>query len=1367
MGDTRPARSPEPSPAPPPPPPLTPQKERSQSGISAYLRTFCQTFNIELPIDVIASPSKTPRTVTYGLVNKIKLLYFRDRDVLDQTVDELRACQPTIRDTDAVDRLKVLDRRLEQAARLIANTPRRKRYANIETPNGCHVRANDEAPPSPTLAVKHAPPAVTHNAPFLEIPAELDDSSMTANTSFMSETTETSAPSEATAATSLWATQASNLLQSSWEPSQIGRLDSEIHRSFGLYVASDVAEPAIESASVPSLPKLPTEHHRVARIFADGLTATDIPPSLHTEPMCVKAEAYRVMYACGLSAEQLEFELKGKACINALHSLARRYNRRFKAGKETHYLQHTLAGRLVWTRGQEGRLFDLELYPARPEKSHPLQRKFGGHRILVVDFPDLDKLPKYIIGQKGNITARILEMLKSDHMLLGQKWTAFLNKKRKVTSVDPSYDDSKSFQISFFAVEGAGLDSINVVEAAGWAVPLRNNAEQYAAKAYSRLDLPVSRTDATIVFAPDAIEHIADIMSDDVPDASDFNDASLPFLRSDQVPVAMTDGCGYITYAAARRVQSILNLTWLPSAFQVRIAGAKGLLVVRQDITQGDMAQERIGLTQTQRKLQYSDSDLDDPARRTLDVVDYSKSVRSSHIPPGFLPVLRDRGVPKEAILDVVGEQVKLETSGFLQALKSRSTLHRWVLCQRNVVGFRAAAGGIVLTAGFPANTIERILFLLESWFEPAQCPYLRKQVLDFAGHVFDVKAKAWKLHLGSCTSVMMIPDWTQTLKPGEAYLSFSKPIKDGTSGRVWSSLAGMDILVARNPCIRNSDMQKLRAVSCAALAGIFDVIVFSTQGPRSLASKLSGGDYDGDIAWVCWDPRLVLPFKNAPAPWKLTDIKNFGIVKDNTKLGEVLAIISSNGEVDASLTLDENAVRRWLHRGIASRMNSSLLGTVTNLHAKLTYGGDISSEGATLLADLHDHLVDADKQGYSYTSEAFEAWRGRYVDIIPRSLPGVAHWRFTTKTHDEPSKAKPNFSDIVDYVYFGVLKPELHTAMHTAAKDLGSGLPCPLDTDLCALYADVALCEDKVIRGELEALQSSIKLLYERWQLRAARQRNKDTPDWADWEDFVSELRSAFIALQPCNPTHPAVREWLRPQGESLTMWLALKASSIARLYWEKGNAGSFVFSIAARELCELKARACGGLDGSRTIMNEIYLSMKPSKHVVIATAAEEMGFEATLEADYDGDDGFDAHSSLFDGIWDTDGIVTPAEATNTVPFHEFEQPTGDTAVPDADRDGDTIGMQTRRRQGQTSPATPRQQVASPTKPLLRAPKRPMKPESLADAGANLIGGIREPDVDFDRALPSTPTGWMFEHDGRAKRSRGDEKPAWLQQSK
>ena len=100
-----------------------------------------------------------------------------------------------------------------------------------------------EAPPSPTLAVKHAPvsdvvqshkqSAIGQHVPTL--PATISFSTTTATTSFMSDTSNTTKASQSTAATSICgqdtSTQQTDYLASSWA----SRIDDlEQHRTYEL-----------------------------------------------------------------------------------------------------------------------------------------------------------------------------------------------------------------------------------------------------------------------------------------------------------------------------------------------------------------------------------------------------------------------------------------------------------------------------------------------------------------------------------------------------------------------------------------------------------------------------------------------------------------------------------------------------------------------------------------------------------------------------------------------------------------------------------------------------------------------------------------------------------------------------------------------------------------------------------------------------------------------------------------------------------------------------------------------------------------------------------------------------------------------------
>lgn len=104
------------------------------------------------------------------------------------------------------------------------------------------------------------------------------------------------------------------------------------------------------------------------------------------------------------------------------------------------------------------------------------------------------------------------------------------------------------------------------------------------------------------------------------------------------------------------------------------------------------------------------------------------------------------------------------------------------------------------------------------------------------------------KMHIKIPLSTILccVADPTGTLKEGEVSLHFSRGLEDPRTKRRPNYIEG-DILVARNPAQLPSDIQKVRAVYNEQLRELKDVIVFSAQGLRSLASLLSGGDYDGD----------------------------------------------------------------------------------------------------------------------------------------------------------------------------------------------------------------------------------------------------------------------------------------------------------------------------------------------------------------------------------------------------------------------------------------------------------------------------------------------------------------------------------------
>ncbi|KAI7496900.1 hypothetical protein KC367_g6333 [Hortaea werneckii] len=771
--------------------------------------------------------------------------------------------------------------------------------------------------------------------------------------------------------------------------------------------------------------------------------------------------------------------------------------------------------------------FELE---TREENSTALQRRFGNHRILVVDLPNISNLPTYLSGQRQDVISRLQQVFEKDQVFLGRKWVQYLiqDKKRK-RKAGGRQDEPGDFQAYFFAVSGPYLEDIGIAEFLNWAVPFRENGHQQACKAYARLDLAASNTTPTVVFEIDQIRFVPDQYAQDVPDDDTFNDPSKIFdhrFNADK-PMEMNDGCCAISVGAMKVIQRMLNLPFLPSVIQGRIAGAKGVwyLVSGEDVF--------IQISESQVKAKHTLADIRaEPELRTLNVVKYSSPAKPWILHVGFLPILRDRGVSQEAITDIVRKQMEFDSETFLNAISDVLALVRYVFYVKDILGTRARNNGIIPhTAGLPIATAERILKFLAAGLEPKACAYLKKLVLDLGAWAFDLEAKRFKIQLNKSTTLIGICDPTGTLKPGEIHVSFSNLMKDDETGETWSTLQGWNVLVARNPSLRNSDIQKARVVFRPELAQYHDVVVFSAQGPRPLASKLSGGDYDGDTFWVCWEPTLVEPFKNAPAPWSTRPAEFFGLTKDKVTLDEFLGLSKDGRTIDgvkidrSNIKLLDKPARAWIRRSTADRMQEQYLGVVTLLHGKLTYrDSNVSSEQADMLVDLHDLLVDADKQGLRYTEQAY--------------------------SHFKTYKA------------------------------------------------------------------SSYKQSY--------------------WHDLLVQTRMKFEAINPINGDNETVAEWLAPRGASLTLWEELRASALA--YLHHGIDGSFMFSIAAKELCHLKAMTFPEMS---VVRSDILLAMKPTKRNLLEGLRVNESNDSAEDDDDDDDNDNDDYDffggeSLFEGIED-----------------------------------------------------------------------------------------------------------------------------------
>ena len=100
------------------------------------------------------------------------------------------------------------------------------------------------------------------------------------------------------------------------------------------------------------------------------------------------------------------------------------------------------------------------------------------------------------------------------------------------------------------------------------------------------------------------------------------------------------------------------------------------------------------------------------------------------------------------------------------------------------------------------------------------------------------------------------IMDETGVLQEGEVYVVIERTPKGGKQ-----VLTGGRVIITRSPALHPGDIRTVKAVDVPAdspLGHLSNCVVFSQHGERDLPSQLSGGDLDGDLYNVIFEPALM-----------------------------------------------------------------------------------------------------------------------------------------------------------------------------------------------------------------------------------------------------------------------------------------------------------------------------------------------------------------------------------------------------------------------------------------------------------------------------------------------------------------------------
>lgn len=299
-----------------------------------------------------------------------------------------------------------------------------------------------------------------------------------------------------------------------------------------------------------------------------------------------------------------------------------------------------------------------------------------------------------------------------------------------------------------------------------------------------------------------------------------------------------TDGVGKISEALAKLVAGELRLPFVPSVFQFRLGGCKGVLAVWPDAQRWE-----IYIRPSQYKF---------PAiHNGLEIIRWSQFAAAA-LNRQLIIVLSILGVRDDVFM------AKLEDMlANLQRAMIDQTLAVEML-QRNVdPNQMTLVIASMALEGFMRAEEPFMMSLLRLW-RAWTIKYLKERakiIIDQGAFLFGCtdETKTLKGHFFKANSGSGSPADRRMTSLPEIFVQ----IPDQQSPGKYRVVEG-PCLLARNPSLHPGDIRVVRAVDNKGLRHIRDAVVLPQTGDRDVASMCSGGDLDGDDYLVIWDQDLI-----------------------------------------------------------------------------------------------------------------------------------------------------------------------------------------------------------------------------------------------------------------------------------------------------------------------------------------------------------------------------------------------------------------------------------------------------------------------------------------------------------------------------
>ena len=388
-----------------------------------------------------------------------------------------------------------------------------------------------------------------------------------------------------------------------------------------------------------------------------------------------------------------------------------------------------------------------------------------------------------------------------------------------------------------------------------------------------------------------------------------------------------SDGVGKISKFLATMTMNELKIETPngkpPSAFQFRLGGCKGLLVVSED-----PEPRQIHMRHSQHKFEAQAAG--------LEIIRWSQYNPAS-LNRQIILVLSALQVPGPVIEHKQKDMIDSVQRVMENDIHAISLLKKYV--DPNEITLQLAK---MVSDGFRRANEPFVSSMLQLW-KAWHLKYLKEKariIIEKSATLFGCVDETGVLKGHDDRKIRTIfaqDDRKQKLSLlPEIFVQVCRP-ENGGKPEIIEGLC----IIARNPSLHQGDVRVVRAVNKPELRHLYDVVVFPQTGTTDLASMCSGGDLDGDDYLVIWDQELI---PNC-AKWFVPPMNHTGMKAP---------------ELDRDVTVGD------ITSFFAMYLKTDNLPRIATAHMALAdhYADGIVNPKCIKLARLHSNAVDYCKTG-------------------------------------------------------------------------------------------------------------------------------------------------------------------------------------------------------------------------------------------------------------------------------------------------------------------------------------------------------------------------------------------------------------------